>query len=115
MTREPARTIGRRIIDVAIKAFGLVAAVAGIYFAFLTIQTVVTVLEMAVKNPPMTAGLGAPALAIVEMFDIIFIFVFGFAAGICLTIGAWILEPSDRWRRWRLQRQADLSPPAADD
>src|SRR3954469_6641510 len=113
MMRDPERTIGRRIVGVVIMTFGLVAAGAGFYFAFLTIRVVVTVAEMALQKPPITAGLGAPAVAIVGMFDIIFIFVFGFAAGICLTIGAWILEPRDRWRRWRLQRQTDLSRPPA--
>lgn len=115
MTRDPARSIGRGVVNVAIKTFGLVAAAAGFYFAVLAIEDVFTVAEMAVRNRPQPGGLAAPALAMVGMFDVIFVFVFGFAAAICLTIAAWILEPSDRWRRWRLQRQADLLRPPADD
>ena len=113
MTRDLTRTIGRGIVNVAIKAFGLIAAAAGFYFAVLTIEDVFTIAEMAVRNRAQPSGFAAPALALVGMFDIIFVFVFGFAAGICLTIAAWILEPGDRWRRWRLRRQADLSRPPA--
>ena len=112
MTRDPAPGIGRRIVNVAINAFGLVAAAAGFYFAFLTIGAAFSVAEMAFRHRTPTGGLAAPAVAMVGMFDIIFVFVFGFAAGICLTIGAWILEPSDRWRRWRVKRQADTASPS---
>jgi hypothetical protein len=33
-----------------------------------------------------------------------FVFLFGFATVICLSIGAWILEPVRRWRARRLRR-----------
>jgi uncharacterized BrkB/YihY/UPF0761 family membrane protein len=102
----PARTIGRRIVDVLINAFGLVAAGSGFYFGFLTIQSIITAVSIAYHARSQPAGLGGPAVGIVGMFDIIFVFVFGFATVVCLSIAGWILEPVSRWRRRRAQQTA---------
>jgi hypothetical protein len=110
--RNPPPTTGRKVVGVFINAFGLVAAVAGFYFAALAIGSIAHIVTMARSRT--TAGLAAPAIAVVGMFDIMFVFVFGFVAVICLSIGAWILEPLDRWRSWR-RRRAQATPPASSD
>jgi hypothetical protein len=106
--QKPARTIGRRIVDALVNAFGLVAAGAGLYFGFLTIQSIVTVASIAYHARSQPGGLAGPAVGVVGMFDIIFVFVFGFATVICLSIGAWILEPVARWRQRRARQFSDL-------
>jgi hypothetical protein len=100
--QKPAPTVGRKIVGLFINAFGLVAAAAGFYCAALGIAAIFHIVMIARNRS--TAGLGAPAVAIVGMFDVVFVFVFVCLAFICLLIGAWILEPIDRWRRWRLRR-----------
>jgi hypothetical protein len=100
--QKPAPTIGRKIVDVFINAFGLVAAGAGFYFAALTIGSIAHVVTLARNRAP--TGLGGPAIAIVGMFDVMFVFVFGFVAVMCFSIGAWILEPVTWWRRRRARR-----------
>ena len=112
LMQNPPRTTGRKIVGLFISAFGLVAAAAGFYFAALAIGSIAHVVSMARSRAP--AGLAAPAIAAVGMFDVMFIFVFGFAAVVCLAIGAWILEPLHRWRSWRLRR-AQQTPPASAD
>ena len=105
--QEPAPTTGRKIVGVFINGFGLVAAGAGFYFAALTIGSIAHVVTVARNRAP--TGLGGPAMAIAGMFDIMFVFVFGFVAVMCFSIGAWILEPVARWRSWRVRR-AERSP-----
>src|SRR6476661_722160 len=106
--RTPPPTTGRKVVGVFINAFGLVAAVAGFYFLALAIGSIAHIVTMARSRT--TAGLASPAIAVVGMFDILFVFV----AVICLSIGAWILEPLDRWRSWR-RRRAQGTPPASSD
>jgi uncharacterized membrane protein len=102
VTQAPAPTLGRKIVGVFINAFGLVAAAAGLYCAGLGIAAIFHIVMLTRARS--TAGLGSPAIAIVGMFDVVFVFVFIFLAVICLSIGAWILEPLRRWRGWRLRR-----------
>ncbi|HEY1953910.1 MAG TPA: hypothetical protein VGG76_13980 [Gemmatimonadaceae bacterium] len=103
--------MGRKIVDVLIKLFGLIATGGGLYFTALTIGSIARVVMMAKSHA--TPGLAAPALAIVGMFQVVFVFVFGFVAAICLSIGVWILEPIDRWRAWRAHRARDAAGAAA--
>jgi hypothetical protein len=93
--------VGRKIVGLFIDAFGLVSAAAGLYCTALGIAAISHIVMMTRARS--TGGLGSPAIAIVGMFDIVFVFVFFSLAFICLLIGAWILEPLGRWRRWRLR------------
>jgi hypothetical protein len=95
-------TTGRKIVDVFISAFGLVAAGAGFYFAALAIRSIAHVVTLARSRAP--TGLGGPAIAVAGMFDVMFVFLFGFVAVMCFSIGSWILEPVARWRSWRVRR-----------
>ena len=85
----------------AITAVGIAAAVAGVYFAFLTggaIWDLVSFLRELSTEP---AGPGAVAVVIMGLFSFVFIVVFGSVTGALMLIAAWGLEPRRRWREWR--------------
>lgn len=93
----PASPI-RRAVGVIINAFGILATAAGLYFAY---DVVTSILSLAGIARAPSAGLAGPAVMMTGMIDVMIIFVMGSLSLICLAIGAWILEPIARWRRWR--------------
>ena len=100
--RSPSRA--RKVVGVLLNAAALAAAAGGAYFLVETIQSLIHVIGLSRASQP--AGPAGPAVAILGVFDVMFIFVFGLMAGICLAFAAWILEPISRWRNWRSRSRA---------
>ncbi len=82
-------------------AVGIVAAIAGVYFAFLTagaIWDLVSLLRAVQSQPTGPAG---PGIVIAALFSVVFVIVLGSATGLLLLIAIWALEPRRRWYAWR--------------
>lgn len=81
-------------------AVGIVAAIAGVYFAFLTAGAIWDLVSLlrAVSQP---TGLAGPGIVIVALFSVVFVIVLGSATGLLLLIAIWALEPRRRWYAWR--------------
>ena len=88
----------RKAVGVITNAFGILATVAGLYFAY---DVLTSIRSLAGLSRAQSAGLATPAIAVTGVFDVMMIFVMGILSLICLSIGAWILEPITRWRRRR--------------
>ena len=82
-------------------AVGIVAAVAGVYFAFLTAGAIWDLVSLlrAVQNQP--TGAAGPGIVIAALFSVVFVIVLGSATGLLLLIAIWALEPRRRWNAWR--------------
>jgi hypothetical protein len=82
-------------------AVGIAAAIAGVYFAFLTAGAIWDLVSLlrAVQNQP--AGVAGPGIVIAALFSVVFVVVLGSATGLLLLIAIWALEPRRRWYAWR--------------
>lgn len=82
-------------------AGGIVAAIAGVYFAFLTAGAIWDLVSLlrAVQNQP--TGVAGPGIVIAALFSVVFVIVLGSATGLLLLIAVWALEPRRRWYAWR--------------
>ena len=91
-------------------AVGIAAAIAGVYFAFLTggaIWDFVSLMR-AISGQP-SGGLAGPGVAIVALFSFIFVIVLGSVTGLLLLVAFWGLEPRRRWHTWRSPK-SELPP-----
>ena len=98
---------------VALTIVGIAAAVAGVYFAFLTggkIWEFITIVRALASQPP---GVGGPGIVIVTLFSFVFVVVLGSFTGVLLLIAAWALEPRRRWQQWRTPRANKSQLPPA--
>ena len=80
---------------------GLAAAVAGVYFAYLTggaIWEFVSFLRGMSRQP---SGLAGPAVIIVALVMFLMVVGHGTITGLLLLIAFWALEPRRRWYAWR--------------
>jgi hypothetical protein len=83
-----------------INTIGIAAAVCSVYFAYMTIHSVVDI----VRLPPLRAAssrYASPAVALLGGLFWLELIVFGAVAVVSLALSAWILEPLRRWREWR--------------
>jgi hypothetical protein len=93
----------RQAVGIIINTIGIAAAVCGVYFAYMTIRSVVDI----VRLPPLHAAssrYASPAVALIGGLFWLELIVFGAVAVISLALAAWILEPWRRWKEWRAAR-----------
>ena len=88
-------------VHAVITAVGIAAAIAGVYFAFLTGGAILDWVLYLREISTEPAGPGAIAVVIMGLFSFVFIVVFGSVTGAFMLIAAWGLEPRRRWREWR--------------
>ena len=100
-------------VRAALTAVGFAAAIAGVYFAFLTGGSIWKFISLvrAMSSPP--AGLAGPGVVIVSLFSFVFVIVLGSLTGVLLLIAAWGLEPRRRWREWRRPSSSNSELPPA--
>jgi hypothetical protein len=97
----------------ALTVVGVAAAIAGVYFAFLTggkIWEFITIVRALASQP---VGLGNPGIVIVTLFSFVFVVVLGSFTGVLLLIAVWALEPRRRWQQWRTPRANKSQLPPA--
>ena len=82
-------------------AVGIVAAIAGVYFAFLTAGAIWELVSHLRSMQSQPTGLAGPGIVIVALFSVVFVIVLGSATGLLLLIAIWALEPRRRWYAWR--------------
>jgi hypothetical protein len=97
----------------ALTAVGFAAAIAGVYFAFLTGGSIWKFISLVRAMSSQPAGLAGPGVVIVSLFSFVFVVVLGSLTGVLLLIAAWGLEPRRRWREWRgpSSSNSELPPP----
>jgi len=88
-------------VRAALTAVGIAAAIAGVYFAYLTGGSIWKFISLVRAMSSQPAGLAGPGVVIVSLFSFVFVVVLGSLTGVLLLIAAWGLEPRRRWREWR--------------
>jgi Sec-independent protein secretion pathway component TatC len=91
----------RPAVRVTLLAVGVAAAVAGVYFAYLTggvIWEFVSFLRGITRQP---AGLAGPAVMIVGFIMLLMVVGYCTITALLLLIAFWALEPRRRWHSWR--------------
>jgi hypothetical protein len=99
-------------VRAALTAVGFAAAIAGVYFAFLTGGAIWKFISLVRAMSSQPAGLAGPGVAIVSLFSLVFVVVLGSLTGVLLLIAAWGLEPRRRWRERRrpFSKNSELPP-----
>lgn len=85
-----------------ITAAGIVAAILGVYLAFLTAGAIwkfILLLRASSSLPESQAGV---PLLIAGFISFVFVVVLASVTGLLMLIAAWGLEPRRRWREWRV-------------
>jgi hypothetical protein len=100
-------------VRAALTAVGFAAAIAGVYFAFLTGGAIWKFISLVRAMSGQPAGLAGPGVAIVSLFSLVFVVVLGSLTGVLLLIAAWGLEPRRRWREWRRPSSTNSELPQA--
>jgi hypothetical protein len=93
-----------RYTRLAITAIGIVAALTGVYYAFLTggaIWDFVLLLRAMSRLPQGQAAQAGLSIVIAGFFSFLVVIVLGSVTGLLLLIAAWGMEPRRRWRAWR--------------
>jgi len=91
----------RPVVRGVLIAVGIVAAIAGVYFAFLTAGAIWDLVSLLRGMQSQPTGLAGPGIAIVALFSVVFVIVLGTTTGLLLLIAIWALEPRRRWHVWR--------------
>jgi Sec-independent protein secretion pathway component TatC len=99
-------------VRAALTVVGIAAAIAGVYFAFLTGGSIWKFISLVRAMSSQPAGLAGPGVVIVSLFSFVFVIVLGSFTGVLLLIAAWALEPRRRWREWRTpsSKSSELPP-----
>jgi hypothetical protein len=86
----------------AITAAGMVAAILGVYFAYLTAGAIWKFILLLRALSSLPEGQAGIPILIAGFISLVFVLVLGSVTGLLLLIGAWGLEPRRRWREWRV-------------
>jgi Sec-independent protein secretion pathway component TatC len=100
-------------VRAALTVVGFAAAIAGVYFAFLTGGAIWKFISLVRAMSSQPAGLAGPGVVIVSLFSFVFVVVLGSLTGVLLLIAAWGLEPRRRWREWRRPSSSNSELPPA--
>jgi hypothetical protein len=100
-------------VRAALTAVGFAAAIAGVYFAFLTGGSIWKFISLVRAMSSQPAGLAGPGVVIVSLFSFVFVVVLGSFTGVLLLIAAWALESRRRWREWRRPSSSNSELPPA--
>ena len=100
-------------VRAALTAVGFAAAIAGVYFAYLTGGSIWKFISLVRAMSSQPAGLAGPGVVIVSLFSFVFVIVLGSLTGVLLLIAAWGLEPRRRWREWRRPSSSNSELPPA--
>jgi Sec-independent protein secretion pathway component TatC len=100
-------------VRAALTAVGIAAAIAGVYFAYLTGGSIWKFISLVRAMSSQPAGLAGPGVVIVSLFSFVFVVVLGSLTGVLLLIAAWGLEPRRRWREWRRPSSSNSELPPA--
>ncbi|HET6761477.1 MAG TPA: hypothetical protein VFH13_05215 [Gemmatimonadaceae bacterium] len=86
----------------AITGAGIVGAILGVYFAFLTAGAIWKFILLLRALSSLPEGQAGIPLLIAGFISFVFVVVLGSATGLLMLIAAWGLEPRRRWREWRV-------------
>jgi amino acid transporter len=85
-----------------ITAAGIIAAIIGVYCAFLTAGAIWDFILLVRALSGLAEGQAGIPILIAGFISFVFVVVLGSATGLLMLIAAWGLEPRRRWRQWRI-------------
>jgi hypothetical protein len=88
-----------------ITAAGIVGALLGVYFAYLTAGAIWKFILLLRALSSLPEGQAGIPLLIAGFISFVFIVVLASVTGLLMLIAAWGLEPRRRWREWRVPSQ----------